>query len=363
MQLTKYQKRVVSWALIGAAAGVLVWLLAPVLLPFAVAGVLAYALNPLVDRVDAWFRGRMPRWLAVLVVEIVFLLVVVGVFMLVIPLFIKQAPEFARQLPALFIKAKSWIEAGFARYGFAVRLDIDIQTIGEWIAAKFQSPDAMAAGKAAASSVVSSLVMGGNVALSILGNLTLIPLALYYLLLDWEHFIGTLYKFVPLRMRDSVSSFFQEADAVLGQYLRGQLLVMTIMALFFSIGLMLFGLDLAWPIGIFTGLAMFVPYVGFAIGLLMAFVVGVMQLGLAKATIMVLVVYGAGQVTESFFLTPRLVGERIGLHPLAVIFALLAFGQLFGFIGILLALPTSAVLLVAIRRVRAQYFQSMLYKG
>lgn len=196
-----------------------------------------------------------------------------------------------------------------------------------------------------------------------MGNLTLIPLALYYLLLDWEHFIGTLYKFVPLRMRDSVSSFFQEADAVLGQYLRGQLLVMTIMALFFSIGLMLFGLDLAWPIGIFTGLAMFVPYVGFAIGLLMAFVVGVMQLGLAKATIMVLVVYGAGQVTESFFLTPRLVGERIGLHPLAVIFALLAFGQLFGFIGILLALPTSAVLLVTIRRVRAQYFQSMLYKG
>ena len=298
-----------------------------------------------------------------LIVEIVFLLLVVGVFMLVIPLFIKQAPEFARQLPALFIKAKSWIEAVLARYGFAMRLDIDIQTIGEWIAAKFQSPDAMVAGKAAASSVVSSLVMGGNVALSILGNLTLIPLALYYLLLDWERFIGTLYKLVPLRMRDSVSSFFKEADAVLGQYFRGQLLVMTIMALFFSIGLMLFGLDLAWPIGIFTGLAMFVPYVGFAIGLLMAFVVGVMQLGLAKATIMVLVVYGAGQVTESFFLTPRLVGERIGLHPLAVIFALLAFGQLFGFIGILLALPTSAVLLVAIRRVRERYFQSILYKG
>ena len=135
------------------------------------------------------------------------------------------------------------------------------------------------------------------------------------------------------------------------------------MAVFFSVGLMLFGLDLAWPIGIFTGLAMFVPYVGFAMGLVMAALVGIMQMGFSRAAVMVAVVYGIGQVLESFYLTPRLVGERIGLHPLMVIFALLAFGQLFGFVGVLLALPASAVLLVAVRRLRNQYLHSSLYKG
>ena len=162
-------------------------------------------------------------------------------------------------------------------------------------------------------------------------------------------------------MRPRVDSFAGECDQVLGQYLRGQLLVMVTMAVFYSTGLALFGLDLAVPIGVFTGLAMFVPYVGFGIGLLLATLAGLLQFASAKALVMVAVVYGTGQVVEGFFITPRLVGERIGLHPLAVIFALLAFGQLFGFVGVLIALPASAVLLVAIRRVRAGYMASNLY--
>jgi len=150
------------------------------------------------------------------------------------------------------------------------------------------------------------------------------------------------------------------------QYLRGQLLVMVTMAVFYSTGLALFGLDLALPIGIFTGLAMFVPYVGFGIGLILALLAGLLEFGTAKAFVMVAavaVVYGIGQIGESLVLTPRLVGERIGLHPLAVIFALLAFGQLFGFVGVLVALPASAVLLVGIRRARSGYFGSRLYRS
>jgi predicted PurR-regulated permease PerM len=149
---------------------------------------------------------------------------------------------------------------------------------------------------------------------------------------------------------------------VLGQYLRGQMLVMLILAVFYSIGLALFGLDLALPIGVFTGLAIFVPYVGFGIGLILAVLAGLLEFASFKAVIMVAVVYGSGQLIESLFLTPRLVGERIGLHPLAVIFALLAFGQIFGFVGVLIALPASAVLLVAIRRLQAQYLASDLYR-
>jgi predicted PurR-regulated permease PerM len=142
---------------------------------------------------------------------------------------------------------------------------------------------------------------------------------------------------------------------------------MGVLALFYSVGLALFGLDLAWPIGIFTGLAVFVPYVGFGLGLILATLAGFLQFaasaGAAKVLIMVAVVFGLGQIVEGFFLTPRLVGERIGLHPLAVIFALLAFGQLLGFVGVLIALPVSAVLLVALRRARAAYLGSRLYQA
>jgi predicted PurR-regulated permease PerM len=203
------------------------------------------------------------------------------------------------------------------------------------------------------------------VAFAIFGNAVLIPVALFYLLMDWKQLTARVRELVPPRLRAASDSFLQEADAVLGQYLRGQLLVMLMLAVYYSAALSLFGLDLALPIGIFTGLAIFVPYVGFGLGLLLATLAGVLEFaavgGLNQVVLMVAVVYGAGQLIESFFLTPRLVGERIGLHPLAVILALLAFGQLFGLLGVLIALPVSAVLLVAMRRVRTRYLQSDLY--
>jgi predicted PurR-regulated permease PerM len=183
------------------------------------------------------------------------------------------------------------------------------------------------------------------------------------LLMDWSRLVEAVVALVPPRLREGYLSFIGEADAVLGQYLRGQLLVMLILALFYSAGLALFGLDLALPIGLFSGLAVFVPYLGFGVGMVLALMSGLLQFGSIKALVMVATVYGLGQMVESFYLTPRLVGERIGLHPLAVIFALLAFGQLFGFVGVLVALPASAVLLVAIRRLRASYIASVLYRG
>jgi predicted PurR-regulated permease PerM len=209
---------------------------------------------------------------------------------------------------------------------------------------------------------MSSLRLGGSVAFAVVGNVVLIPVALYYLLADWDRFVAMLKSLVPPRMRAAVDSFTGEADDVLGQYLRGQLLVMVALAVFYAVGLALFGLDLAVPIGVFTGLAVFVPYLGFGVGLVLALMAGLLQFGVSSALIMVAVVYGAGQVIEGFVLTPRFVGERIGLHPLAVIFALLAFGQMLGFVGVLIALPASAVLLVAIRRVRSGYLASQLYR-
>ena len=276
--------------------------------------------------------------------------------LLVVPVFYKELPQIKQQLPGVFDKLDSSVRPWLTQMGINVALDLD-------------SLKSHAFGylnenySGAVSQLFSSLRLGGSVALAVVGNVLLIPVALFYLLLDWKKFVARILELVPPALRPGVDSFTDECDAVLGQYLRGQLLVMMTMAVYYSTGLALFGLDLALPIGVFTGLAMFVPYVGFGIGLILALLAGLLQFEPSTAFLMVAAVYGSGQVVEGFFLTPRLVGERIGLHPLAVIFALLAFGQLFGFAGVLIALPASAVLLVAIRRLRAGYMGSKLYQA
>jgi predicted PurR-regulated permease PerM len=186
---------------------------------------------------------------------------------------------------------------------------------------------------------------------------------LFYLLMDWPRLVERVHAMIPPRTLPAFKGFMDECDNVLGQYLRGQLLVMGILAVFYSVGLALFGFDLALPVGVFTGLAIFIPYLGFGLGLVLALLAGVLQFSSFYGLLAVAIVYGIGQVVESLYLTPRLVGERIGMNPLMVIFALLAFGQLFGFVGVLIALPVSAVLVVAVRRLQALYLGSKLYGG
>ena len=360
MQFTPTQKSLAAWCLIAALAVLALWLLAPVLTPFVVGAVLAYALTPMVDRLDALWGGHLPRVLAVVLVELLFILALLGLLLLMVPILVKETPLLRDQVPALMEATNAALKPFLAQFG--LNFAFDVETIKafalKYLNANFE--DALA-------SALSSLKLGGSVAFAILFNALLIPVALFYLLLDWERFVARMLELVPPHMRLGFDSFTGEADQVLGQYLRGQLLVMLILAAYYSLGLTLFGLDLALPIGIFTGLAIFVPYVGFGLGLILATLTGLLEFsataGAGKAFLMVAVVYGAGQLIEGFYLTPRLVGERIGLHPLAVIFALIAFGQLFGFVGVLVALPASAVLLVAIRRGRASYMASKLYQG
>ncbi len=356
MQFTSTQRRALAWFSIAVVAVLALWLLGPVLTPFAVAAVLAYMLTPLVDRLDSLCRGRVPRVLAVAVVELLFIVVMLAILLLIVPILVKEAPLMREQLPLLLDGLANWLKPLLAQLGVKVALDpVSIKAfVFKYLNANVED---------ALGSLVSSVRLGGSVAMAVLGNLVLIPVALFYLLMDWDRFIAQLVSLVPTRLRPGFDSFMGEADEVLGQYLRGQLLVMLIMAAFYAIGLSLFGLDLGLPIGLFTGLAMFVPYLGFGVGLVLAALAGLLQFASIKALVMVAVVYGIGQFVESLFLTPRLVGERIGLHPLAVIFALLAFGQVFGFVGILVALPASAVLLVAIRRIRDSYLASRLYQG
>jgi predicted PurR-regulated permease PerM len=355
MELTPTQKRAFAWALLAVLVVLALRALGAVLTPFVIAAVLAYALTPVVDRIDDVAGGRMPRAAAVMIVELLFILALLCLVLLVAPVLAKELPQVREQLPGLFDKLHESLSPWLAQLGIHVSLvmeSLKAQML-KYLNANWED---------AFPSLVSSLKLGGSVALAVVGNVVLIPVALFYLLMDWKPFMARLWELVPPRNRPRVDSFATEADMVLGQYLRGQLLVMLIMAVYYSVGLALFGLELALPIGVFTGLAMFVPYVGFGIGLLLALLAGFLQFASVKALVMVGVVYGSGQVIEGFFITPRLVGERIGLHPLAELVALLAVGQLFGFVGVQVALPASAVLLVAIRRLRAGYMASKLYQ-
>jgi predicted PurR-regulated permease PerM len=353
MNLTSTQRRTVSWLFMGLCAGLMLYWLAPVLTPFLVAGVLAYVLQPSVERLA---RRRVPRALAVLLVEVSALLLVLALLLLIVPILSRELPLLRDQVPVLLGQLSLSVSPWLAKLGVTVQLDAEtIKTfIVKYVGANFE--DGLAA-------ALSSARMGGSFILAIVGNAVLVPVVLFYLLMDWPQLVQRALAVVPPRWLPRVTGFAVECDTVLGQYLRGQLLVMLILAVFYSVGLALFGLDLAVPLGVFTGLAAFVPYLGFGLGMLLALLAGLLQFGGAYGVLAVAVVFGAGQLVEGFFLTPRLVGERIGLSPLMVIFALLAFGQLFGFIGVLVALPVCAVLVVALARLRSLYLNSRLYQG
>lgn len=351
MNLSSTQRRTLSWIALGLVALALLWLLAPVLTPFLIGAVLAYAMHPAVERLAS---RRVPRVLAVLLVEVVVLFAFTAILLLIVPILSKEIPLLREQVPLLARGLKTTVEPWLAQFGIQVALDIDsIQQLAlKTLNANFEDW---------LSTILASARIGGSFVLTVIGTVVLVPVVLFYLLMDWPRLMQRGQDMVPPRLRPGFHAFMSECDTVLGQYLRGQLLVMLAMAVFYSVGLALFRFDLAVPVGVFTGLAMFIPYLGFGLGMLLALFAGVLQFASWYGLIAVAVVYGFGQLLEGFFLTPRLVGERIGLSPLAVIFALLAFGHLFGFAGVLVALPVSAVMVVAAGRLRDWYLQSRLF--
>lgn len=353
MPLNASQRRSLVWAAVALGAALLLWLLSPVLTPFIVAAVLAYALHPAVEALAA---RRVPRLLAVIGVETLAIVALLALVLLLIPVIAKELPLLREQIPLLAERANKSITPWLAQFGIHVALDpasikaFVLKTLDanleDWIA-----------------TALSSARIGGSALLAVVGNAFLMPVVLFYLLSDWPRLVERVQALIPPRLRASALGFLDECDGVLGQYLRGQLLVMGALALYYSVALGIAGLDLALPVGVFTGLAIFIPYLGFTLGLVLALMAAALQFGSWGGVAAVAVVYGIGQIGESLVLTPRLVGERIGLNPLAVIFALLAFGHLLGFVGVLIALPVSALLLVALRRAQTAYMASRLYQG
>lgn len=345
MQLPKDPKKLALLAALAVAVLYLFVALAAVLSPFIIALALAYLLAGWVARLT---HLGLPRPLAVLCVEAVFLLLLLALAALVVPVLVHEWPLLREQMPVLVQKLFATVQPWLQAVGIDLRLDADglKSFLREHLSGSLTD---------GAAGMLSSLKLGGSVVLAVLGHAVLVPVALYYLLLAWPRMVVRWRQSLPVGWRAPVLSLVAECDQVMGGYLRGQLAVMSAMALFYAVGLQLGGLELAWPIGIFTGLALCVPYVGFGLGLLLALLAALLQFEPLHALTLVAVVYGLGQLIEGFGLTPRWVGERIGLHPLAVIIALLAFGQLLGFVGVMLALPVSAMLVVAWRHLVANW--------
>jgi predicted PurR-regulated permease PerM len=337
--------------LLVAGIGVLLYLLTPILTPFLFAGILAYICDPLVDRLE---RLRWPRTLGVLAVMVLLFLVFIGLILILVPLIEMEVRTFLQRLPSYL----DWIKTGLLPWFnqlLGAQIELDTAALKEALTAHWQS-----AGGALARALP-SLTSGGLAVFGWFANVILVPVVLFYLLRDWDHMVARLDEMIPRPWHERVATLAREIDAVLAEFLRGQISVMVLMAVFYVLGLWIVGLDYALPIGLMAGLLVFVPYLGMIIGLTLATIAGLTQFGSIVGLIPVWVVFAIGQALEGMVVTPWLVGDRIGLHPVVVIFSLLAFGQIFGFFGILLALPVSAALLVWLRHLHRHYMASSVY--
>ena len=327
--------------------------LGAVLTPFLVGAILAYLGTPIVDMAE---RRGISRAISTTLVVFCFGLLLLALFLVLIPLVQAEVGLAIKRFPELLANTTSrifpWVERTFG-----IVIAFDIETLKTLLSENMDDARDLSL------RVLSGVKTGGLILVSVLVNLALIPVVMFYLLRDWNMMIERLDALVPRGWNAKVRTIATDIDVVLAEFLRGQLLVMLVLAAYYVVGLTIAGLDRAFAIGILTGLLVFIPYVGFGLGLVLGVIAAILQWAGWPGFFAVLAVYGIGQLLESYALVPWLVGDRIGLHPLAVIFALLAFGQLFGFAGVLLALPVSAALLVGLRHLRAAYVLSPVYRG
>ena len=347
--------RRLQWAALALGALWIVWLLAPILSPFVFAALLGWLGDPLVDRLE---RAGRTRHTAVILVFSVMTTVLVLALLVLVPLLEQQVVTLVESLPRYrdwFVgTALPWFER---RTGLEILSWLDPEHLFNLIRAHWERAGGVAA------TVLGYVSRSGFALLAWFANLVLLPVLTFFFLRDWDLLVERIGLLVPRDHQDTVRRLARESDAVLGGFLRGQTLVMLILGVLYAMGLWAVGLDLGILIGVIAGLLTFVPYLGPAAIVVFGGTAALVQFGDWQHLAGVAVVFTVGQVIESYWLTPKLVGDRIGLHPMAVIFAVMAGGSLFGFLGMLLALPVAAVANVVLRFAHERYTGSRLYAG
>jgi predicted PurR-regulated permease PerM len=336
-----------------SVVGVLFYLLAPILMPFVAGFLLAYLGNPIVDRLSRW---KIPRVVSVFIVFFVITLVFLILMGILVPGIKNQIVYLNTKMPD-FIKwintqALPWIEHTF-------QIDtkhIDIAALTETLSNSWQEAGSLVG------QVISKVATSGLNIAGFLASLALIPIVTFYLMLDWNNLVKHIAELLPRQIEGRAKALAKECDDVLGAFFRGQLMVMICLSIVYAVGLKIVGLDIAIIVGLIAGLGSFIPYFGFTIGIIIATIAAIFQFQEWLPLFWVWTVFGIGQFIENWVLIPYLVGNKVGLHPVAVIFAVLAGGQLFGFFGMLLAIPIASVIVVLMRFMRRRYFESTLYK-
>lgn len=341
------------WLVLTGALGLVLYLLGPVLTPFAISALLAWLGDPLVGRCE---RRGMRRSVAVILVFALSSLLLLLAVLIAVPLLERQIGTFIDNVPRYLQwvhgVALPWLEQ---KTGATLAVYFDPAQWGDLLVAHWQQAGGVA------STLIGGLSKSGLAIAGWVSTLLLVPVVTFYFLRDWPQLIGRVREMVPRPLEPTVTRLAQQSDEVLGAFLRGQVSVMLVLGAIYAFGLSLVGIDLAFLIGMGAGLLSFVPYLGAFLGVAAGLIAALVQHGDWLHVALVLLVFGVGQVLESFVLTPWMVGDRIGLHPVAVIFAIMVGGQLFGFLGVLLALPVAAVVMVLLRYAHTRYLQSEWY--
>jgi predicted PurR-regulated permease PerM len=343
------------WLAAAALLGLFFYAFSSVMLPFVAGFTLAYLLDPLADRLQRWGINRLVGSLLILVFAL-FITVVLG--LAVLPRLFAQLADFVAKLPTYFNAVREIVQTRVEP--FFARFDNQVQP------QQLQDSLAPLIGKISSilGNMLSSLISGGQAVIDIASLLVITPVVAFYMLVDWDRMIGSIDTFVPPRHRDTVRMLAGQINRAIGGFIRGQALVCIFLGTWYAVGLTLCGLNYGVLIGVIAGVLTVIPYVGSLTGLFLAAGVALGQFWPDYIQIiLVLVVFFSGQFLEGNILSPKLVGDAVGLHPVWLMFALLASGSLFGFVGLLIAVPIAATIGVLSRFALMRYMQSPLYSG
>jgi predicted PurR-regulated permease PerM len=347
-----FERQVAFWLATFLVIILLLWLLSDILLPFVAGMVIAYLLDPLTNRLERFGVNR--RFAAFLIVG-VFVLIFVALLVVLVPLLASQLYALIANIPAYVARL------------YTLALSVDVPWLREMLGSGDASKtfnDMVREGAGWLATFLRSLWLGGRSLISLLSLIVVTPVVAFYLISDWPHIVKTVEQWIPLKHRDVVHSLFVEIDTAIAGFVRGQSGVCLILGSYYALSLSVVGLNFALLIGLIAGLISFIPYVGSISGLLLAIGVAIGQFWPEWTPIVtVFIIFMVGQFVEGYILAPKFVGENVGLHPVWLMFAMFAFGYLFGFVGLLVAVPVSAAIGVLLRFALRNYRASTLYTG
>ncbi len=342
------------WGIFAVAVIAFLWLFQPILAPFIVGFAVAYLLNPIVAKLEA---RKIPRWLsAVVILGLFFLIIIIGLLMAV-PILVREMIDFIKLMPVAFVTAQDWIAQKFPMIEIPQTFD-DVKNIDQAMIS-----DKLGSVLEFSKNILGNVFKSGMAILGFVSFLVLMPIVAFYLLIDWSRVTNKIKSLLPKKNAKKISSMLSDIDTSLAGFIRGQLIVCFLLGLFYAIALSFMGLQYGFFIGAASGVLSIIPYVGSLFGLVASVGMAFYQFGGWEYPLIALAIFIAGQMVEGNYLTPKLVGDSVGLHPLWVIFALMAGGTLLGLTGMIIAIPVAAILAVFVRYGVAEYKSTSYYKG